>query len=222
VVFKRNWPIRHIFERCCELSLYSFTADRIGQLFGHRITRRLHGKLQTVLEKIEHGRHVFRAYWKNGFLKQYEKWRTYLRLEVVSNHLPDLNLRKGLDGLDQIRRTCLGILDRFAANQATHLNVHGQFDLLARLARGSIQKKQDCGIRLDQIHDGFSSAGQGAGSRADGARLRTTPHTFELRATSDPRKTIRYDLRKLALGLIERLPHTHYRLTAKGQKAPSS
>lgn len=228
VVFKRNWPIRHIFERCCELSLYSFTADRIGQLFGHRISRHLHGKLQTVLEKIEHGRHVFRAYWKNGFLKQYQKWRTYLRLEVVSNHLPDLHLRKGLEGLEQIRCTCLSILDRFAANQATNLNVHGQFDLLARLAKPvRLKKSKIAGIRLDQVRMMRLLQlllGQGAGCLGgwSASQLRSAIlDTFELRATQYSLSAIRYDLRKLrAHGLIERLSHTHrYRLTAKGQKA---
>lgn len=228
VVFKRNWPIRHIFERSCELSLYSFTADRIGQIFGHRITRHLHGKLQTVLEKIDHGRHVFRAYWKNSFLKQYEKWRTYLRLEVVSNHLPDLNLRKSLKGLDQIRQTCHGILDRFAANQTTNLNVHGQFDLLARLAKPVwLKKSKIAGIRLDQVR--MMRLLQVLLGRAAGAlggwsakELRNVIlDTFELKATQYSLSAIRYDLRKLrAHGLIERLPHTHrYRLTLKGQKA---
>lgn len=227
VVFKRNWPIRHIFERCCELSLYSFTADRIGQIFGSRITRHLHGKLQTVLEKIEHGRHVFRAYWKNSLLKQYEKWRTYLRLEVLSNHLPDLNLRKSLNGLDQIRQTCLGILDRFAANQATNLNVHGQFDLLARLAKPvQLKKSKIAGIRLDQVRMMRLLQvllGRGAGSLGGWStqELRSAIlDTFQLRASQYSLSAIRYDLRKLrAHGLIERLPHTHrYRLTTKGQK----
>lgn len=228
VVFKRNWPIRHIFERCCELSLYSFTADRIGQLFGHRITRNLHGKLQTLLEKVDQGRHVFRAYWKNSFLKQYEKWRTYLRLEVVSNHLPDLNLRKGLDGLEQIRTTCHHILDRFAANQAANFNAHSQFDLLARLAKPvQLNKTKIAGIRLDQVRMMRLLQvllGRGAGSLGgwSAKELRSAIlDTFELRPTQYALSSLRYDLRKLrAHGLIERLPHTHrYCLTIKGQKA---
>jgi hypothetical protein len=65
VIFKKHFPIRHLFERSCELSLYSFTADTLSQIFGHRLSRYLKGKLHTTLERIEHGRHVFRAYWKN-------------------------------------------------------------------------------------------------------------------------------------------------------------
>jgi len=40
----------------------------------------------TTLEQIEHGHHIFRAYWKNGFLKQYEKFSTFLRNELCSNN----------------------------------------------------------------------------------------------------------------------------------------
>jgi hypothetical protein len=227
VVFKRHWPIRHIFERCCELSLYSFTADRIGQIFGHRTTRRLHGKLQTILERIEHGRHVFRAYWKNSFLKQYEKWRTYLRLEVVCNHLPDLNLRKGLDILEEARRSFEGILDRFAANQARNFNVHGQDDLLARLAKPvRLGKSKMAGIRLDQVRmmrllevllrRGAGSLGGWTAKELRNAIL----DAFELKSRQYSPGAIRYDLRKLrAHHLIQRIPHTQrYRLTTKGQK----
>ena len=228
IVFKGHWPIRHIFERCCELSLYSFTADRISQIFGHRISRHFHGKLQTVLENIEHGRHVFRAYWKNGFLRQYEKWRTYLRLELLSNCLPDLNLKKSLDGLDQIRKTCQGILDRFAANQTANLNVHGHFDLLARLAKPvPFKKSKIAGIRLDQVRmmrllQVFLGRGAGSLGGWSGQELRSAIlDTFELAPSHYSLSALRYDLRKLrAHGLIERLPHTYrYRLTTKGQKA---
>src|ERR1022692_4230979 len=49
-----------------------------------RLHQRLHGKLAHVLDTIQHGHHVFRAYWKNGFLKQYEKFSRYLRNELCS------------------------------------------------------------------------------------------------------------------------------------------
>jgi hypothetical protein len=35
----------------------------------------MRGKLATVIDQIEHGHHVFRAYFKHAFLKQYEKFR---------------------------------------------------------------------------------------------------------------------------------------------------
>ena len=47
-----------------------------------------------MIEQIEHGHHVFRAYWKNALLRQYEKFSRFLRLELCSNNLRDFNLRK--------------------------------------------------------------------------------------------------------------------------------
>jgi hypothetical protein len=51
--------------------------------------------LPTVIDQIEHGHHVFRAYFKSAFLKQYEKFSTFLRNELCSNNLTDFGLKKG-------------------------------------------------------------------------------------------------------------------------------
>jgi hypothetical protein len=64
----------------------------------------MQGKLATIIDGIEHGHHVFRAYFKNTFLKQYEKFLTFLRNEVVSNNLADFRLKKGLDHLEAVVR----------------------------------------------------------------------------------------------------------------------
>src|SRR6267143_1597874 len=101
-IFKRNFPIHKLFERSCELGLWRLTADKIAEIFGTRLNRRMRGKLATVIDRIEHGHHVFRAYFKNAFLKQYEKFSTFLRNELVSNNLADFRLKKGLDHLDAV------------------------------------------------------------------------------------------------------------------------
>ena len=80
----------------CELGLWRLSADKIATIFGKRVSRRMHGKLATVIDQIEHGHHVFRAYFKHAFLKQYEKFATFLRNELVSNNLADFHLKKGL------------------------------------------------------------------------------------------------------------------------------
>src|SRR6201984_1098188 len=133
-IFKRHFPIHRLFERSCELSLWRLTAHKISEIFGTRLTRRLRGKLHTTLEQIEHGHHIFRAYWKNGFLKQYEKFSTFLRNELCSNNLADFRLKKGLDHLDAIRERFQTITGRFDGFQAQWLNVHVDFPLLQRIA----------------------------------------------------------------------------------------
>jgi hypothetical protein len=83
------------------------------------VTKKLKGKLATTLEQIEHGHHIFRAYWKHAFVKQYEKFRMFQRNEVCSNNnLADFGLRKGLEHLATMRDKFLGITERFAAIQA--------------------------------------------------------------------------------------------------------
>src|SRR6201981_609237 len=133
-IFKRHFPIHKIFERSCEIGLWRLTANRISEIFGVRLDKRLRGKLATVIDQIEHGHHVFRAYWKNAFLKQYEKFSRYLRNELCSNNLRDFGLKKGLDHLEAVRKRFQTITDRFAAFQAQCLNVHVDFPLLQRLA----------------------------------------------------------------------------------------
>ena len=117
-VFKSNFPIHKLFERSCELGLWRLTADKIASIFGTRLNRRMRGKMATVIDQIEHGHHVFRAYFKHAFLKQYEKFSTFLRNELCSNNLTDFGLRKGLDHLDEVRRTFQTITSRFAGYQA--------------------------------------------------------------------------------------------------------
>jgi hypothetical protein len=60
-IFKRHFPIPKIFERSCEIGLWRLTANRISEIFGVRLNKRLRGKLATVIDQIEHGHQVFRG-----------------------------------------------------------------------------------------------------------------------------------------------------------------
>ena len=44
-IFKRHFPIHKLFERSCELGLWRLTADKIAEIFGTRLNRRMRGKL---------------------------------------------------------------------------------------------------------------------------------------------------------------------------------
>jgi hypothetical protein len=56
-IFKRHFLIHRIFERSCEIGLWLMTANRISEIFGVRLTKKLHGKLAAVVEQIERGQH---------------------------------------------------------------------------------------------------------------------------------------------------------------------
>src|SRR5207245_1704013 len=134
LVFRRNFPIHKLFERSCDLGLFRLTADKLSEMFGFRLHKRMPGKLATVLERIDHGHHVLRACAKNAVLRMYEKFSIFLRLEVLSNNLKDFGLKKSLDNLETVRQTLATVTDHFANFEAQALDVHVDFPLFQRLA----------------------------------------------------------------------------------------
>src|SRR6266702_8430918 len=133
-IFQRNAPIHKIFERSCEMGLLNLTADKVTQIFGFRKHKRLRGKFYTMLEKIDHGHHVLRAYAKDAVARMYEKFSTFLRVELCVNRMKDLRLNKGLENLKRLRQILTAATDRFASFEAQALNVHVDFPLFQRLA----------------------------------------------------------------------------------------
>src|SRR5450432_1336648 len=225
-IFKRHFPIHKIFERGCEIGLWRLTAHRISEIFGVRLNKRLHGKLATVIDQIEHGHHVFRAYWKNAFLKQYEKFSRFLRNELCSNNLRDFGLKKGLDPLDDVRTRSRIITDRFAGFQAQCLNVHVDFPLLQRLALPiTVGTAKFPGIRIHDtrmirlmetlLHGGTTVGGWRAKDIHDAVLT-----AFGITADRYGLNQLRYDLRKMkAHGLLERDGKRYaYRLSDKGTR----
>lgn len=226
VVFNRHFPIDRLFKRSCEMALACLSADKISYFFGQRITRRFQGKLNVILDQIEHGHHILRAYFKNAFVKQYEKFRTFLRIETCSNNLADFHLKKALDHLPEIGKALRAVNDRFAETQAATFNVHFDFPLFQRLALpitiGNTRipgiKIQDTRIiRLMEVL--LHCANQIQGFSTD------TIHAMILRAyglseKQYSRNQLRYDLRKMKARELIARNGRHYtcRLTDKGVK----
>ena len=223
-IFKRHFPIHKIFEGSCEIGLWRLTANRISEIFGVRLNKRLGGKLATVIDQIEHGHHVLRAYWKHAFLKQYQKFSRYLRNELCSNNLRDFGLNKGLDHLPAVRQRFQTITNRFADFQAQCLNVHVDFPLLQRLALpvtiGAVRypgiKIHDSRIirLLEVLLHGGNTVGGWTARQIHQAVLTT----FQLSPRAYGLNQLRYDLRKLkGHALLERDDRRYaYRLTDKG------
>ena len=223
-IFRRSFPIHKIFERSCELGLLRLSADKVSRIFDRPLRKRLGGKLQTVLEKIEQGHHVPRAYSKKAALRMYQKWTTFLRVEVLSNRLKDFGLNKGLENLDAVRQKLAAVTDRFAAFEAESLHTPIDFPLLQRLALPiQLGRSRVPGIK---IHDTrvlrLMEVLLHGGTQISGWRSRQMHEAvlaaYGLSEQSYTLGQLRYDLRKLkAHGLVERLGRSYrYRLTQKG------
>src|SRR4029453_10221284 len=181
-----------------------------------------------VINQIEHGHHVFRAFWKNSFLRQYEKFSRFLRNELCSNNLRDFGLHKGLDHLDAVRKTFQTITDRFAGFQAQCLNVHVDFPLLQRIALPvTVGSARYPGIKIHDtriirllevlLHGGNTVGGWTANQIHEAvlAASQLSPESYGI-------NQLRYDLRKLkGHGLLQRDGRRYaYRLTTRGVDVP--
>jgi len=227
IIFKRNHPIHSIFERSCDLGLARTTTTRIANIFGWRITKRTKGKHQVVLDQMNHGHHVLRAYSKNASVKQYEKDNTFLRIETCSNNLKDFRQKKALEHLPEVAEKLQAVNDRFADAQAENLNVEIDYPILETLAQPCRLKSQRmAGIRLENdrimrllevlMH---SSSHLGGQSAAD--LYQAVLDAYQLTPDQYTRNQLAYDLRKLkAHGLIERPDNRYvYALSDYGRKA---
>jgi hypothetical protein len=223
-IFKRKFPIKKLFERSCKLGLITLSADKISEIFGQRIRKHFKGKLGVTLERVEHGHHILRAYFKNAFVKQYEKFSNFLRGEVCSNNLSDFHLKQSLDNLPAVGETLAGVTKRFSAFQAQSLNVHVDFPLFQRLALPVMAGKTKIpGIKLHDtrivrlmevlLHSGRQMSGWRSAQIHQLILTHYGPKHYSL-------TQLRYDLRKMkAHDLLEREDHRYlYRLTDKGLK----
>src|SRR6266571_304824 len=210
-VFRRNFPIHKIFERSCELGLFRLTADKIAQIFGVRKHKRIRGKLHSMLEKIDHGHHVLRIYCKSLVARMYEKFATFLRLEICVNRLKDLGLNKGLKNLSALRQKLVLATDRMAGFEAERLNVHVDFPLFQRLTlpipcgRSKIPGIKIQDTRRMRLMEVLLHGGTQLGGWRTAQIHETIRTTFALSANAYTLTQLRYDLRKMkGHGLLER------------------
>lgn len=225
-LFRRNFPIHKIFERSCELGLFRLTADKITQIFGVRKHKRMRGKLHSMLEKLDHGHHVLRIYCQSLVARMYEKFATFLRLEICVNRMKDLGLKKGLENLNALRKRLVAVTDRLAGFEADLLNVHVDFPLFQRLAKPILSGKTKIpGIKIQDtrmlrlmevlLHGGSELAGWRTAQIHEAIRA-----AFELTPEAYTLTQLRYDIRKMkGHGLVERDGKRYsYRLTEKGKR----
>lgn len=154
----------------------------------------------------------------------YEKFNTFLRLEVLSNNLQDFGLKKSLENLETVRQTLAAVTDRFADFEAQAMDVHVDFPLFQRLALPiasgtskipGIKIHDTRMLRLMEVllHRGTQLGGWLCGHihQAILSAYQLTPETYTL-------TQLRYELRELkAHALLERHDRRYaYCLTEKG------
>jgi hypothetical protein len=223
-IFKSHFYLKELFKRSCELGMLIISNDRIKEIFQHK------GKdtqTRKTLDTLEEGLYVFKAHFKRCFVKIYRKFSNFLRIELTSNHLPDLKMKKALEHLPEFEQKAQGVLDRYCDTQAVIMNSHADIDyfkkhslpvMLGQTKIPAIHVYQERPNRIMEIllHDHRSL------TEWESMKLRRRIITeFEIEETTYTRNQIIYDIRKLrAHGIVEKIEGANrYRLTGYGVKA---
>jgi hypothetical protein len=156
----------------------------------------------------------------------YEKFATFLRVEICVNRLKDLGLNKGLENLHVLRQKLLAVTDRMAGLEAELLNVHVDFPLFQRLAlpitsgRTRIPGIKIHDTRMMRLMEVLLHGGSQLGGWRTAQIHQAIRAAFGLSADAYTLTQLRYDLRKMkGHGLLERDGRRYcYRLTEKGKR----
>jgi hypothetical protein len=230
VVFKRSAPLRALFQRACELGIQVGGANRTTHLFGRRINRHYHGKLQTVLDQRDVGHPVLRWYYQTSFAKQYVRGDQHsdriLRNETCSNDTRHFGVGRRLENLLLLRDKLAATNERCLAQQAELLASAVDTGQLAALAAPSlVGRRRIPGVKLhdDRVIRVLETVLHPGGFVNDWTtrELHTRVVARHHLTTEDYRLSqLRYDLSKLrAKGLVERIGKTRrYCLTPLGLK----
>jgi hypothetical protein len=226
VIFRRSAPLRALFRRAAELGVLLGGAERTTHLFGRRITRQYHGKLQTVLDQREAGHPVLRSYYQTSFVKQYEKSDRLLRTETCLNDVRHLDVGRRLENLSVLRERMTATNQRYLAAQAELLASTVDTGRLAALAQPTrLGARRIPGVHLhdDRVIRLLETLLHPGGFVADWTTRDLQARVLQRHRLQAPEYRLgqlRYDLTKLrAKGLVERLGTGRpYRLTPLGLK----
>ncbi len=227
LVYRRRAGLEALSERLLDANRTVGQPDKLTVIFGHRITRRYRGKLQTVIEDLNLPNPVIRSHYKKGFIKQYVRDERILRTESATNDVTDYGVKKAVENLPKLREKLHAITENYLDVQQDILETFVDRGQLKKLAEPNISPngKRIPGLKLDhprqlalmQALVRFSYiAAQATFTTRDihaGVAKAIGLSTEEYKMGS-----LRYELSKLrAKGLVKKIPNSRrYRLLRRG------
>jgi hypothetical protein len=227
LVFHRRAALDKLGERLIDAHRTIGQPNKITTIFGRRISKLHHGKLQTEIEHMDLPNPVIRSHYRNGFIKQYVRDHLILRTEAATNNVTDYGVKKAVANLPALRSTLSAINDNYLNVQQDIVETFIDRGQLRKLAEPTITTtgKRIPGLKLDNprqlalMHALVRFSHIAAGNSFTSAELHSG--VLDALGSSADRYTLaslRYDLSKLrAKGLLEKLPHSRrYRLLPSG------
>ena len=227
LVFYRRATLDRLGERLLDANRTIGQPNKITTIFGRKITKLHHGKLQTEIEPMDLANPVIRSHYRNGFIKQYGRDPLILRTEAATNNVTGYGVKKAGDNLPALRSTLSAINDNDLNVQQDIVETFLDRGQLRNLAQPTITAtgKRVPGLKLDNPRRLALMHALVRFSHIAGANSFTTaelhPRVVDALGSGADRDTLaslRYDLSKLrAKGLVEKLPHSRrYRLLPSG------
>ena len=227
LIFDRRAALDALGERLLDANRTIGQPRKLANIFGRKVTKRYHGKLETLIEDLELPNPVIRSYYRDGSIKQYVRDHLLLRTEATSNNVRDFGVPKAIEAVPQLREAMAAVTDRYQSVQQDILETfvdRGQLRQLAEPTRLPNGKRLP-GLKLDHprqlavMHALVRFAHIAAGDTFTTHDLHA-PAAAALDVTTEQYRlaSLRYDLSKLrAKGLVERVPHSRrYRLLPQG------
>ena len=227
LIFYRRAALDKLGERLLDANRTIGQPNKITVIFGRKITKLHHGKLQTEIEDMHLPNPVIRSHYRNGFIKQYVRDHLILRTEAATNNVTDYGVNKAVENLPALREKLATINDNYLDIQQDILQTFVDRGQLQNLAQPTYTPsgKRIPGLKLDNPRQrALMHALVRFAQIAAAGTFSTTeihPHvTAALGGTAERYSlcSLRYDLSKLrAKSLVEKLPRSRrYRLPAKG------
>ena len=227
LVFHRRAALDKLGERLIDANRTIGQPNKITTIFGRKISKLHHGKLQTEIEHMDLPNPVIRSHYRNGFIKQYVRDHLMLRTEAATDNVTDYGVKKAVANLPALRSTLSAINDNYLDVQQDIVETFIDRGQLRKLAEPTITTtgKRIPGLKLDNprqlalMHALVRFSHIAAGNSFTSAGLHQS--VLDALGASADRYTLaslRYDLSKLrAKGLVEKLPHSRrYRLLPNG------
>ena len=222
-MFHRRAALDKLGERLLDANRTIGQPSKITTIFGRKVTKLHHGKLQTEIERMDLPNPVIRSHYRNGFIKQYVRDHLILRTEASTNNVTDYGVRKAVDNLPALRGALSAINDNYLNVQQDIVESFIDRGQLRKLAQPTVTAagKRIPGLKLDNPRQLALMHALVRFSHIAAANSFTTadllPGVLDALGSGGGRYTLaslRYDLSKLrAKGLVEKLPHSRrYRL----------
>jgi len=229
LIFRRRAVLDALQERLLDANRSIGQPNKLTILFGRRIRKFHHGRLQTTIEDLNRESPVIRSYFRNSSTKQYVRDHKTLRTEPSSNNVYDLGIAKSVENLPALREKFKQVVDNYLNIQQDVLETFLNRGELQRLGQPTVlpNGKRIPGLKtthprqLALMHALVRFAHIASG----GVFTTSTLYPLVLQILDHPDSqyklgSLRYDLSKLrAKMLVERIPRTRqYRLTGEGYR----